>query len=228
MLPSVIVLPHSWPSHGDLVAAPLVLASRSPRRRELLGSIFDGVRVLPPPDAAEDPLDDLADERDLQRRLKATVARKAEQVAALLAEDAGDLPTTTEPWLVAADTTVVIEGPQTADGRRPPRSLGQPRDEEEAAHFLRRLSRSTHRVMTAVQLQRSGRRQTAIATTTVTFHDLSADRIAWYVGTGEPVGKAGGYAIQGLGSLLVERVEGSLSNVIGLPLELFTRKAGRA
>ena len=182
---------------------PITLASRSPRRRELLAMLVpnDAIVVRPPSDAEEDPLDHLAGEADLAARLAAIVTKKADLVAAA----------TSPARLLAADTTVIA-----GDGLD---SLGQPADDAEAAAFLKRLSGRPHRVITAVELREGGRTHRGLVTTTVRFRELSDSMIDWYVGTGEPLGKAGGYAIQGAGSVLVAAVEGSLSNVIGLPLE---------
>jgi septum formation protein len=110
--------------------------------------------------------------------------------------------------VLAADTVVVLEAA----------ILGKPRDEEDARRMLRALSGRRHEVMTGVCATRGGREEVLAVTTEVRFARLSEERIAWYVGTGEPLDKAGAYAVQGVGSALVEGVRGSVSNVIGLPL----------
>lgn len=110
--------------------------------------------------------------------------------------------------VLAADTSVVLGD----------LILGKPTDAEDAAAMLRRLSGQTHAVLTGVSL-RAGRRQaTRVFTSRVRFRALSAHEITWYIGTGEPFDKAGAYGIQGLGAALVDRVHGSYSNVVGLPL----------
>jgi septum formation protein len=120
---------------------------------------------------------------------------------------------------MAADTLVAVGS----------RVLGKPEDAAGAARMLRLLSGRTHRVVTAVAVcgprgrgLRSGR-----CVTRVTFARLTRADIAWYVGSGEPMDKAGAYGIQGKASLLVERISGSYTNVVGLPMELVRRLLGR-
>lgn len=112
-----------------------------------------------------------------------------------------------DAWVLAADTTVAL-GSQL---------LGKPGDAAEARDMLGRLSGRTHEVFTGIAV--AGRaRASQVVRTQVTFRALSAEEIAWYAGTGEPLDKAGAYAIQGKGGFLVASVEGSPTNVIGLPL----------
>ena len=119
--------------------------------------------------------------------------------------------------VLAADTTVDVDG----------EIFGQPIDDADAARMLRRLSGRTHRVHTAVTVCDSdGVMSTECVTSLVTFHPLPPNTIEWYVGTGEPMGKAGAYAVQGLGSALVAGVRGSLTNVIGLPVAQTARLLG--
>jgi septum formation protein len=169
-----------------------VLASASPRRRELLGQL--GLRfTVAAADIDETPHPAEAPE--------AYVLRLAREKARAVA---GRFP---GAWVLAADTTVVL-GPEL---------LGKPRDEAEARAMLARLSGRTHEVHTGVAL--AGRAEEALVVRTrVTFRTLSAGEIAWYAGTGEPLDKAGAYAVQGKGGFLVAAVEGSPTNVIGLPL----------
>lgn len=128
----------------------------------------------------------------------ARVAReKAEAIAARLPHR----------LVLAADTTVVLDG----------EVLGKPGSNEEAMAILRRLSGRTHRVMTAMALAGLASLSTVIQTD-VTFRVLSEAELRWYVSTGEPHDKAGAYGIQGGGGVFVERIEGSASNVIGLPM----------
>jgi len=99
--------------------------------------------------------------------------------------------------------------------------------------MLRRLSGRAHRVLTGIALARAGddRLHALVASTRVVFRELGAEEVRWYVATGEPFDKAGGYGIQGKGGLLVARIEGSFSNVVGFPLETFYRlwrETGRA
>jgi septum formation protein len=113
--------------------------------------------------------------------------------------------------VLGADTAVVLAG----------EVLGKPRDGADAARMLRALSGTVHEVLTAVCLRRGGARPLEledVVATEVSFAPLSEEEIAWYVGTGEPLDKAGAYAIQGAGGAFVRSVRGSVSNVVGLPL----------
>jgi septum formation protein len=176
----------------------LVLASASPRRAELLRAAgYEFVAV--PADVDEACRSGEAPE--------AYVRRLAEAKAAAVAEPAGDAV------VIGADTTVVLDGEM----------LGKPRDDEEAAAILRRLSGRAHDVLTGVSVRRGGAALTDIGRARVTFVRMSADEIAWYVASGEPGDKAGAYGIQGLGSRFVERVEGSYTAVVGLPVDLVQR-----
>jgi septum formation protein len=172
----------------------LVLASGSPRRHELLTQIgvSFSVRV---PDIDESPLLD-EEPRDYVRRL---AFAKAAAVQA-----------SPEELVIAADTTVELGG----------EIFAKPVDDADAAAMLRRLSGRTHRVHTGVAARRNGRELAEVCTTLVTFIDLDEATIDWYVATGEPLDKAGAYAVQGAGGALVRLVRGSVSNVIGLPLHL--------
>ena len=193
----------------------IVLASRSPRRLELLRLLRpdEPIEVCPPADSDEDPLDDLRDEADLQRRLAAIVAGKAEQVQRQLHRRGEFDPTAA---IIAADTAVILDDPL--------RSLPQPPDGADYAatvrDWLHQMGGRGHRVLTAVELRQGDLTLAATCTTGVRMRPLDDATIDWYIATGEPRGKAGGYAVQGLGSVLIDRVEGSLSGVIGLPLEL--------
>jgi septum formation protein len=119
--------------------------------------------------------------------------------------------------VLGADTIVELEGDV----------LGKPHSQEEAADMLRRLSGRTHTVHTAMALARGERCESLVSSAAVEFEELTPAQIAWYLATGEPMDKAGAYAIQGYGSLFVKRVDGSPHTVIGLPVhrlaELFER-----
>lgn len=117
--------------------------------------------------------------------------------------------------VLGADTEVVLDG----------RYLGKPRDAADAARMLRELGGRTHEVVTGLALvdAPSGREETLAVTTRVTMIDAGAEEIAAYVATGEPLDKAGAYAIQGQGARLVSRVDGCLTNVVGLPVETTRR-----
>ncbi|MFZ4721098.1 MAG: Maf family protein [Ilumatobacteraceae bacterium] len=177
----------------------LVLGSSSPRRRELLeqlGVEFDIAR----PDIDETPRPGETPV-DYVRRL---AIEKSRAVAA----DAGTM-------VIAADTTVDLGG----------EILGKPEDEADARAMLRRLSARTHRVHTGVALRVGDDVVSEVVTSLVTFTPLTAASIDWYVGTGEPLDKAGAYAVQGAGGVFVQRVRGSVSNVVGLPLHAVARLA---
>lgn len=183
--------------HIPMGQTRLVLASASPRRRELLGQLGLDFEV-----SAAD-----IDETPRQgERAPAYVLRLAREKARAVA--------TRHPgaWVLAADTTVAL-GEEL---------LGKPRDAAGAREMLGRLSGRTHEVHTGVALAgpTSGHsvEHSRAVCTRVSFRSLSAGEIAWYAGTGEPLDKAGSYAVQGKGGFLVAAVEGSPTNVIGLPL----------
>ena len=174
-------------------AAVLVLASRSPRRARLLREAGYRFEVVPA-DVDESRLDG---ETPWQY-----VARVAARKASAVASKAGGR------IIVAADTVVLIDG----------LVLGKPADRRDAASMLERLSGRTHEVLTGVVVVRGGRLLDVVEVTRVTVATLDAARIAWSAGTGEPDDKAGAYAVQGIGSRFVERIEGSYTNVVGLPV----------
>lgn len=186
---------------------PIVLASASPRRRELLTQIGVPFVVLPA-DIDETPLPGETPEAYVLRMAtgKAEAAReKSDRAAPRL--------------LLAADTTVTHEG----------RIFGKPADPQEATAMLQQLSGTRHAVLTALALWNGQTIRTALSVTQVWFRPLAAREIADYVDSGEPMDKAGGYGVQGLGAILVERIDGSFSGVVGLPLTetaLLLRQAG--
>lgn len=176
-----------------------MLASRSPRRADLLtraGYTFE----VAPADIDERALDGESPP-DHVRRL-------AEEKAALVArEHPGAI-------VLGADTVVVVDH----------EILGKPVDDSDAAGMLRRLSGRSHVVLTGVSLHAPPNHQWCdVDTTRVTFRELTAKDVSWYVGSGEPSGKAGAYAIQGRASRFVTRIEGSYANVVGLPVALVDR-----
>ena len=175
----------------------IILASNSPRRRELLTQIGLTFTVAPA-DADESVLPGEAPE--------AYAVRVALDKARIAAERAG------EGIVISADTIVVI-----GDS-----ILGKPADVRDAERMLMSLAGKEHRVVTALAVidSASSRSLTRISVTKVWFRDLTVREIAAYVATGEPMDKAGAYGIQERGALLVERIEGCYSNVVGLPLSL--------
>ena len=179
-------------------AVRLLLASRSPRRAELLAAAGFEFEVAP----AEIDETQLPDEPP-----RAYVARLADAKAAFVADR--------HPGRVVlgADTLVITDV----------RLLGKPVDDQDAATMLRCLSGRAHEVLTAVAIRQDDRRVADVGATRVTFVGLSDETVAWYVASGEPRDKAGAYAIQGLASRFVDRIEGSYTNVVGLPIALVDR-----
>lgn len=177
----------------------LVLASGSPRRAELLRAAGFEFDVIP---AA------INEAMDVEETPDGYIRRVAQLKTQAIAARVPGRP------VLGADTIVVIDQ----------EVLGKPTDADDARRMLRRLSGREHVVMTAVCLISPGREggskqlETRVARTTVEFAPLSAEEIDWYVGAGEPMDKAGAYAVQGLASRFVTRVDGSYSNVVGLPV----------
>jgi septum formation protein len=173
-------------------APALLLASRSPRRRELLESAHLTFDIAAP------DVDERLRRGELPRDYVLRLARAKAAAVAVGPETA----------VLAADTTVVVDG----------RVLGKPRDRAHAARMLRALSGRAHDVFTGVAARRGERLRARAERTRVWFRPLTAAEIAWYVRTPEPYDKAGGYALQGTAGAFVARISGSASNVIGLPL----------
>jgi len=187
--------------------AVIYLASRSPRRRELLAQIGVRFEMLlfregrrQDPETAEDPLPGEGAD-DYVRRVTRQKAEAAWQ-RVVLRKGLRRMP------VLAADTTVALDG----------QMLAKPADAADAARMLRLLSGTRHRVLTAVALALDGRLEMRVSESRVTFARLDEPRIAAYVASGEPFDKAGAYGIQGRAGAFVERLEGSYSGVMGLPL----------
>jgi septum formation protein len=184
----------------------LVLASASPRRAELLrtaGFVFDTV-----PAQVDERVRGAEPAADYVRRLAAEKSAAAWQ-----------LVSPADPDLVivlGADTAVVVDG----------EILGKPRDDREAASMLRRLSGRRHEVVTGVSLRSKAGERGLVETTGVYMVDLRDEDVAWYVASGEGRDKAGAYAIQGLASRFIPRIEGSYANVVGLPIAAVTVLVG--
>jgi septum formation protein len=173
----------------------LILASKSPRRSYLLKKAGIAFDVIPSRiDESSVPADDPV-------RYVGTLARaKAEEVAVQHPDC----------WVIGADTIVLIDG----------KVLGKPTNMDDARAMLTRLSGQTHQVYTGFTLCCLDRRKiiSDVVCTDVTFKTLTRDEIEWYIHTDEPFDKAGAYAIQGLGTFLVKRINGSYTNVVGLPV----------
>jgi septum formation protein len=199
-----------------------ILASRSPRRLELLQQIVHPVliEVRPPAVSEEAGFGDCTDLAAIKRRLQEIARHKAEQVRAALNAEEAELHELPRTLLISADTTVVVTD---RDGN--PVVLGNPPENDDwrevvADWFRHFYAGRTHLALTAVYVTTpDGRFAEQLVETRVTIRNDIERWLNWYLLTGEPRGKAGGYALQGAGSVFIERVEGSLSNVVGLPLE---------
>jgi septum formation protein len=180
-------------SGGYDAAVRLVLASNTPRRRELLhaaGFEFDVAAIDVDETRGEGEPAERYVERLAQTKARAAVRRGPDLV------------------VVGADTVVVVGG----------EVLGKPRDTADAARMLRRLSGRSHEVLTGVAVARRGQMLSRVERTSVWFVRVSDAEIAWYLASGEPMDKAGAYAIQGRASRFIPRIDGSYSNVVGLPM----------
>jgi septum formation protein len=183
-----------------------ILASASPRRRELLASIGLAFEVKP---------SNVPEVRQHGEAPEEYVARLSRDKANALAQQHPD------EWVIAADTTVLL-GEEL---------LEKPVDVQDAARMLATIAGKTHIVYTGVTLENASRgyRDTRVAESEVRMLPLTASDIDWYVNTGEPLDKAGAYAVQGIGAMFIDSIHGSYTNVVGLPLAtLFQmlRKAG--
>jgi septum formation protein len=173
----------------------LILASESPRRHELLKKVGLDFDVIP---------SRIEETFRRNESPKDHVLRLAEAKALDVAKQFPNR------WVIAADTIVYVD-----------RSiLGKPRDRKEAIKMLRKLSGKEHWVLTGFSVRHleNGKEDQKAVRTAVTVKPLKAAEIEWYVRTGEPFDKAGGYAIQGIGSFMIESIHGSYTNVVGLPL----------
>ena len=173
----------------------IVLASSSPRRKELMEMLeIENLKIIPAKGEEIPP-----EHAGPEELVKALSAAKAGEVAAKCGP---------EDLVIGADTIVWVDG----------HAFGKPRSLEEAARMLRRLSGDVHEVYTGVTVIRNGWRDSQCERSLVRFRPLSEEEIADYVATGEPMDKAGAYGAQGKGALLVESIEGDFFNVMGLPL----------
>lgn len=178
---------------------PIILASSSPRRQEILKMLDIPFQVILP--NIDETLTSSVDTEDIPELL----AR--EKASAVI----HSLPSQQEiQWVLGADTVIVKNG----------RIFGKPQSADEAAEFLKEFQGSTHTVITAVVLYNGKQKSTTsrVAKTKVTFAPMSDDEIQWYLESGEWHGAAGGYRIQSLASIFIEKIEGSQSCVTGLPI----------
>jgi len=175
----------------------IVLASASPRRAEILRTVGW-------------PFDTLPVDIDETRRAGENAIDYVQRLAREKADAAAARSTTS--MIIAADTTVTIDG----------HVLEKPADKSDAARMLRLLNNRWHRVLTGIAIINHETSRTIVAheETEVKFAAMSDEEIDWYVSTGEPMDKAGAYAIQGLGARFIEEIKGDYSNVVGLPIRL--------
>ncbi|HOX00492.1 MAG TPA: Maf family protein [Deltaproteobacteria bacterium] len=171
----------------------ILLASGSPRRRELFSWLGVEFEVLAPD--VDETVRGSEAPGDYCSRLSREKALSFQEVRP-------------RHLIVAADTVVVIGGA----------ILGKPSNGDEARSHLRQLQGCMHEVFTGYTVARESRAATRVIRTRVFFRDMTEEEIDWYVSTGEPMDKAGSYALQGIGAVFVDRIEGSYTNVIGLPL----------
>jgi septum formation protein len=183
----------------------LYLASTSPRRKDLLSRLKIPFLVVPP------PFEETPTELPARDEALLFAERKARSVAEVIMKSGG------EGWVLGADTLIACEG----------EILGKPKDEKDACRILRRLSGRTHEVHTSVALldvATSKVLRHGVETARVTFRPMTDEEIRSYVATGEPMGKAGAYAVQGKArSLFIENVEGDEEAVVGLPIALVAK-----
>lgn len=185
----------------DLKGMRVILASQSPRRKELLGLICKCFDIMPPDIDEAVPKGLSAAEAAVY-----TAERKAEEVFRL---------TGGEPALIiACDTVVSIDG----------EILGKPYDRTDGFCMLKKLSGRTHEVISGVSLIFGKRSVSFAQTTCVTFYEISDDEINAYLDSGEPFDKAGAYGIQGMGGVFAERIDGDFFNVVGLPVARLKRE----
>ncbi|NBO67987.1 MAG: septum formation protein Maf [Acidimicrobiia bacterium] len=181
----------------------IVLASRSPRRKEILeklGLVFE----IDPPEIDETPRERENPLSYVQR----IAAAKADKVA---------LRHEQQCVVIAADTTVALDG----------EIFGQPRDVDEARRMIQKLSKKSHSVHTAVSVRFDGKSANGFDTASVMMREVTPELLEWYLATGESMGKAGAYAVQGQGAALVAEVRGEIDTVIGLPVWLLTERLAK-
>jgi septum formation protein len=182
-----------------------ILASSSPRRRELLTSIGLNFEVIP------SSVPEIHQPGESPEEYVARLSR--EKAAAIAGKHC-------QRWVIAADTTVLL-GEEL---------LEKPADADDAKRMLAAIAGRTHVVYTGVTLQNlsAGYHDTRVAESEVRMLELSEREIEWYVATGEPLDKAGAYAVQGVGGMFIESIHGSYSNVVGLPLALLFQMLRKA
>ncbi len=192
-----------------MTESTLYLASASPRRHEILQQLGIAHRVLdvPAPDGEDEPQLENETPADYVQRTAREKAIRATQWLSNIPMDGSDPAAHCKDLVLAADTTVVLAG----------KTLGKPQDQAHATLMLRQLSGQTHHVHTAVVLAHQSRLLEQVSITEVTFSVLSDADINAYCHSGEPMGKAGAYGIQGLAAAFIQSISGSYTGVMGLP-----------
>ncbi len=181
---------------GDFIFMKIVLASKSPRRKELLGEIYEDFEIMSA--EVDESLDSSVHPRE---GVEILAVKKGAAAVALAGEDA---------LVISSDTLVELDGVP----------LGKPENPDDAAAILRRLSGKTHSVHTGVAVHFGGRVFSGVDSTRVSFRELSEAEISEYVKSGEPMDKAGAYGIQGGGGKFVSATDGDFDTVVGLSLRL--------
>ena len=184
------------------MTSKIILASRSPRRKDILEKLNLSF-VIDPPDIDESPIKNESPIIYVQR----ISAAKADLVAQRHDQQC---------IVIAADTTVELNG----------EIFGQPRDLDEARIMIQKLSSKTHQVHTAISVRYNQEVANSVDTASVTMREVTSELLEWYIGTGESIGKAGAYAVQGHGAALVADVTGEIDTVIGLPVGLLLGMLG--
>ena len=183
-----------------MIKEKIILASASPRRKELIAYIGENVTVRP---------------ADCDETLpENTGAREAVEYLSKIKNDAVQKISDKNDLIISADTVVAVDD----------KILGKPADKEDARRMMKLLSGKTHQVYTGVTISKNGKEITFSEKTDVVFYDLKESEIEEYISTSEPYDKAGGYAIQGKAGLLVKGINGDYYNVVGLPVARLKRE----
>lgn len=206
---------YAYSSQGPYQATcPIILASGSPRRRDFLTELGLDFSIILPDDAVEPK--PLEGESSAHYVCRAAEAKALAVAASLRGKNQG----LSSPLIIAADTVVALHD----------EIMGKPQSDDDALAMLTRLAGQNHSVISAVCIiLPHGHKYTFHVSTNVTMWDVPHDALAAYVATGEPRDKAGSYAIQGIGAFLVSRIDGSWTNVVGLPvaeLVMYLREQG--
>jgi len=197
------------PAHAPVTVARITLASGSPQRSEILAKLGLEFDVVVP------GVDELSG-GDPELEVLENARRKALAVAGAVSRAGGaDAAGPARQFVIACDTDVVLDG----------KALGKPANADESRQYLDRMSGRGHTVMSGLVVLVDGEERSGLERTRVVFKELSEAEKERYVAFGEWQGRSGGYAIQTLGSTLVERIEGSVSNVVGLPVGLLFERA---